>query len=110
MARTAILAAHLPLSLWPPAVDHATFVLKWILNKKLGWKTPYEVLWGKKPNLGNMKVFGCRAYKRIPREKIPKLNKMAPRAEIGFFLGYQASNIYKIWLPQRRSYAPVEVS
>lgn len=27
---------------------------------------------------------------------------MAPRAEIGYLIGYDASNIFKIWMPEER--------
>jgi hypothetical protein len=67
--------------------------------------TPYEKVYRQKPDLRNLRIFGCRAYRRIPY--IPKLDKLEPRAEPGYLIGIQASNIFKIWHPERRK---VEVS
>lgn len=65
--------------------------------------SPYEKVFGIKPNLSNLRIFGCKAYRRRPQ--IPKLDKLEPRAEVGYFVvvGVQASNIFKIWHPQLRS-------
>ncbi|KAJ6020318.1 hypothetical protein N7522_000393 [Penicillium canescens] len=51
-----------------------------------------------RPNLSNLRLYGCRAY--VMRQGIAKSDKMEPRAEIGYLVGYVASNIWKIWLPQ----------
>lgn len=64
------------------------------------WTTPFERTINKKPNLANLRVFGCRAYVRNP--KVAKGNKMTSRAWIGYMVGYVASNIWKIWNPRRR--------
>lgn len=42
---------------------------------------------------------GCRAY---PRDKdVPRAAKNAPRAHIGYLVGYDSTNIYRIWIPSR---------
>lgn len=51
----------------------------------------------RKPNLGNLRVFGCLAY--IKRQSIPRKEKLSSKTEIGYLIGYHASNIYKIWRP-----------
>jgi hypothetical protein len=58
------------------------------------WITPNEKLYRKKPNLANLRVYGCRVY--IHHEGILKLDKMAPQAWVGYLIGYTASNIWKI--------------
>jgi hypothetical protein len=32
--------------------------------------------------------------------KIPKKQKLRSRAQIGYLLGYNSSNIFRIWIPQ----------
>jgi len=32
--------------------------------------------------------------------KTPKKQKLGPRAQIGYPLGYNSSNIFRIWIPQ----------
>jgi hypothetical protein len=46
-----------------------------------------------------MKPIGCRAYvlDRGPR----RAQKLESRALIGHLVGYDSTNIYRIWLPQR---------
>ena len=47
-------------SLWGEAVMHATWVKNCTSTCQLGKKTPYEMLYQKKPNLENILVWGCR--------------------------------------------------
>ena len=64
------------------------------------WTTPHERMLNRKPNLANLRVFGCRAYVRDA--KVPKGRKMAPRAWIGYMVGFVASNIWQIWHPRHQ--------
>lgn len=52
-----------------------------------------------RPNLANLRVYGCKAYVR--RHGLPRAEKMQERAEIGYLVGYTASNIWRVWFPQR---------
>jgi transposase InsO family protein len=110
MTRTILSEANLPENLWPLAIDHVIYLLQRLPKKKLGWKTPYEIIQSVTelakstiPNLGHIKTFGCKAYRKIPSTQILRLEKMAPRAEIGYLVGYDASNIFKIWIPEEHS-------
>ena len=46
-------------------------------TKPVEGKTPYEVVYGEKPNVGHLKVFGYSAYSYVPKDErqnwIPKL-------------------------------------
>jgi hypothetical protein len=53
-----------------------------------------------KPDLSNIRIFGCKAYVRI--NKLPRLAKLAPRAAISYLVGYEAYNIWRIWIPTNR--------
>ena len=44
-----------------------------------------------------MKVYECKAYAHIP--KIPRLEKLAARANISYLVGYNSTNIFRIWIP-----------
>jgi hypothetical protein len=48
-------------------------------------KTPYELIYGCKPNLSHLKPFGCICYAFIPPEKRSKLEKVRDRCRL---LGY----------------------
>lgn len=107
MARALIADAGLPKNLWPEAVKAAV----WIINRsptKLSngqWIVPYQEAFLNQPqqraNLANLRIFGCRAYVR--KQGIPNAAKMEPRAEIGYLVGYEASNIWRVWFPHRGS-------
>jgi len=47
-------------------------------------------------------VYSCKVYVHIP-DKIrqrDRHHKLAPRAKVSYLVGYQSTNIYRIWLPQ----------
>ncbi|CEJ61375.1 hypothetical protein PMG11_09910 [Penicillium brasilianum] len=111
MARQMTQGAGLPSYLWNEASLTAIYIQNRIPHRSLDWKSPSEALadylrdkaphWLKRlPDLSNIRVFGCKAFVRI--NNIPKLAKMSPRAAIGYLVGYDASNIWRIWIPSKR--------
>lgn len=49
-----------------------------------------------------MKVFGCKAYPLLKRADAPsKSHKMKPRAFIGYLVGYDSTNIFRVWNPEK---------
>ena len=102
MARQLLNDAGLPSHLWHEAARTATYIQNRIPHRPLGWKSPCQALaeylgdntphWLQmKPDLSNIRVFGCKAYVRI--NKIARLDKTSPRAAIGYLVRYDASNI-----------------
>jgi Reverse transcriptase (RNA-dependent DNA polymerase) len=89
--------ALLPAYLWPEIVRTAAYLHNRTLRKALGWKTLYEALTKEKPDLSYLHVFGCRAYPYI--KNIPRKDKLEPRAHLGYLVGYDLTNIYRIWVP-----------
>ena len=77
--------AGLPDSWWEFAVQHAVHVYNRTPMKRLGWKTPYELLHGEAPDISHLRVFGCGAYVHIPPET--RKNKLAPKSELMIYLG-----------------------
>jgi hypothetical protein len=60
--------------------------------------TPEEVFSGKKPNLENLRIFGCLVYSHIPKDK---RNKLEPSGKKGIFVGYSdSSKAYRIYIPE----------
>jgi hypothetical protein len=99
-ARCLRIAACLPANLWPEIVQAAVYLNNRAPKRQLSWKTPYEALTQSKPNLSHLRVYGCRAYplnKHIPRSK-----KLQARAHIGYLMGYDSSNIYRVWIPSQQ--------
>ena len=96
--RSMIIAACLPEVLWPLALHAAIYLINYTPSWTTTadgthvWTTPFEHMHGKRPNIANLKAFGCRAYVRDA--KIPQSQKIALRAWIGYLVGFIASNIW----------------
>ncbi|KAI0991235.1 hypothetical protein K3495_g16952, partial [Podosphaera aphanis] len=66
-------------------------------SKKLGWKTPFECVHGYKPPLSHLDIIGSKVY--ALKKNIPRLDKLLARAHIGYLVGWESTNIYKVWVP-----------
>nr|GEY88798.1 ribonuclease H-like domain, reverse transcriptase, RNA-dependent DNA polymerase [Tanacetum cinerariifolium] len=72
-----IKAMKLPLTFLAEAVKHAIYILNRVPTRALVDKTSYETLYNRKPNLENLRIFGCTAYAKIT---IPHLKKLDDRS------------------------------
>ena len=98
-ARCISISANLPENLWPETISAAAYILNRTPTSKTG-KTLFEALYGFKPTISHMKIYGCKAYPLI--YNIPRLQKLKPRAHIGYLVGYSSRNIYRVWVPSRK--------
>lgn len=92
-------AASLPIGFWSSAVKCAVFLTNRSPHSALhGEITPYESWFGVKPNLGFLKVFGCRAAAHVPdelRRKGEWTSKSSPNC---VFIGYSdTENLFELW-------------
>ena len=90
-ARCMRISANLPANLWPETIAAAAYILNRTPTLRTGI-TPFEAIYKFKPTISHMRVYGCKAYPLI--YKIPKLQKLEPRAHIGYLVGYSSRNIY----------------
>lgn len=79
------LEACLPPSWWEFAVGHAVHLYNRTPIRRLQWKTPYEALHGKVPDISHLRVFRCGAYVYLHEEV--QTNKLAPKSELMLYLG-----------------------
>jgi len=84
MARSLLKSMNVPRKLWGEAVRHSVYLLNRLPTKAMSEKTPFEVWWGRKPNLGCLKVFGCTAHVRTTG---PHLKKLEDRSRPMVYLG-----------------------
>ena len=56
------------------------------------------MLYKRKPWLAGLRVAGSLTYVLI-KHGIPRKAKFEPRAQVGYLVGMEASNIYRIWIP-----------
>ena len=98
----------LPEYLWPEPTKVTGYILNRTPIKKLDWKTPIEMLYcllgllNPIPELSHLMAYACRAYLLIPKETIPRKQKLTPRAHINYLVGYDSTNIYRIWVPSKK--------
>nr|GEX60086.1 zinc finger, CCHC-type [Tanacetum cinerariifolium] len=67
-------ATSMPQNFWAEAVKHAIYILNNVPTKALEDITPYEAIKQRKSNLGNLRIFGCIAYAKIPSQHLTKLD------------------------------------
>jgi hypothetical protein len=102
-ARTMRIAASLPHNLWKDIVEAACYLRNRIPLERNKWQSPFERVFKKQPILSHLKAYGCKAFAMTTdaQLKIQRRQKLEPRAHIGYLVGYQSSNIYKIWVPHK---------
>ncbi|GJX23480.1 retrotransposon protein, putative, ty1-copia subclass [Tanacetum coccineum] len=88
----------LPLSFWDYALESATRILNMVPTKKVD-KTPYELWYGKVPNLSYLKVWGCEAL-----VKWDTPNKLQQGSVECIFIGYPKKTMgyYFYFLPENK--------
>jgi hypothetical protein len=95
----------LSMFLWGEAAMTAIYVQNRSPYRILKDMTPEEAFSGKKPNVENLRIFGCLIYSHIPKDK---RNKLEPSGKKGIFVGYSdSSKAYRIHIPEQHK---IEVS
>ena len=85
----------LPKRFWAEAVATVVYIRNRSPTSCLKEKTPYEIWHGEKPNVNNLKVFGCNALVHVPDEKRSKLDKKSVEC---VFVGYPSGTKgYKLY-------------
>jgi hypothetical protein len=113
-ARAMRIGANLPHNLWKETVNAAAYLHNRTPRENLGWKTPYEVFYShtaklagmdevRQPQLAHLRAYGCRAYAMTEDAQLKRnrLRKLDPRAHIGYLVGYNSTNIFRIWIPHQ---------
>ncbi|RFN41883.1 putative retrotransposon hobs hobase [Fusarium flagelliforme] len=81
-----------------------------VKEKGLNWKTPYESFFSRirtaqeteQPRIGHMKVIGCKAFAMTETAQLKDKrlwSRTNPKAWIGFLVGYNSQNIFRVWNP-----------
>ena len=94
MGRCMLLEKGLPKELWPYAVHTAVYIRNRCFNSRTKL-TPVEALTGRRPNISNMRVFGCECHVYSQRKQ-----KLDERCKRGIFVGYDGrSPAYLVYFP-----------
>ncbi|KAM1503397.1 hypothetical protein ACFXTO_028641 [Malus domestica] len=95
--RALMLHMHVPKKFWSFAILTATYLINRLPSHVLGFKSPYEVLKGRKINLTHLKVFGRVCFVHIQALNRDKLDARATKC---VFVGYSSTQKgYKCYNP-----------
>ncbi|KAI7945705.1 hypothetical protein MJO29_012093 [Puccinia striiformis f. sp. tritici] len=86
-AQALLKQANFPSSIWGEAVSTAVFYENITPMRQLKWSTPHELWFGHRFDSSRLRVFGCKAYVNIPKER--RVGKFGDTAREGIFVGYQ---------------------
>nr|GFA34076.1 retrovirus-related Pol polyprotein from transposon TNT 1-94 [Tanacetum cinerariifolium] len=99
-ARTMLIFSKVPMFLWAEAVATACYTQKHSLIHTRHYKTPYELVHNKKPDLTFFRVFGALCY---PTNDSEDLGKLQPTVDTGISVGYAPSRKgYRIYNKRTR--------
>ena len=89
--------ARLPMAFWVPAMTAANFLSNRSPTSALSDQTPFQAWYGRPPNLGFIRLFGCRAQVHVPRE-IRSKTMWDSKSTDCILIGYSdTENIYELW-------------
>lgn len=95
IARTLLFQSKLPSNFWSELLLVATHITNRLPSENLGWKTPYERLYGKQVNYTYFRTIGCLCY---ATNTTPHKQKFDPRAFPCVLLGYAPNQkAYKLY-------------
>jgi len=88
----------LPKSFWAEILATSVYLLNCSPTRAVEGKIPFQALFGVKPKVGRLRVFGCATYPLIPKDERQKLDAKACKC---IFLGYSTN---------RKGYHPYDQS
>nr|GEZ18388.1 putative ribonuclease H-like domain-containing protein [Tanacetum cinerariifolium] len=94
-ARTMLIFSRAPLFLWAEAIATVCFTQNCSIIYRRFNKTPYELIYGRKPDILFLHVFGALCY---PKNDHDDIRKLGAKGDIDFFIGYSADSCaYRIY-------------
>jgi len=90
MANSMLYATRTAYLLWPSAFSHANALRNRLPVRGLGVLTPYEIFYGKRPRVDDLRVFGCDCYRLLPT--YPKIPGQASRKRL-IYVGMTADRV-----------------
>ena len=98
-ARTLLHHSGMTTGFWAEAIAVAVHSINCAPRKGLGWRTPFELLYGRIPDISYFQTFGCRAWVYNDKGK-----KWDAKSKLMIFIGYEpGAKAYRLWNPATRS-------
>ena len=106
-------SSKLPAALWKEISKAAVYLLNRIPKYQNHWRAPYERFHTfiaqrngisnqpKRPNQSHLRKYGCKAFAMTTDalKKVNRLQRFNPKAWIGYLIGYDSTNVYRVWNP-----------
>ena len=92
-------SSGLPKSLWDEVAQHVVWLMNWTLTKAFTGQTPFEVAFGKKPDLRDVREWGERVWVRVEGG-----DKLGGRVREGRWMGIdEKSKGVRIYWPDKKT-------
>ena len=93
-ARSMSIACHAPPSFWDEFISTAAYLSTLTPSSSINNRTPYELWFGRKPNLSHLREIGCAAYVLFETHT----SKIGPRSYRCTLIGYEPhAKAYRCW-------------
>lgn len=76
-AHSVLKGKNLSNGFWAKALNTAMYFKNRSPTKCMDYKTPFEAVFGFKPTISHLRVFGCKAFSHVPKEDKKKLDSKA---------------------------------
>lgn len=86
MSRCLLSEAKVNRRFWPEIVCTAAYLKNRTLANTIENKTPFEIVFNKKPSIEYLRLYGSRVFVRVPEVK--RVSKWDKKADLGILLGY----------------------
>ena len=83
---------------WPEIMKTVAYLKNRTIANTAENRTPYEIFFGKKPNVEHLKIYGSRVFVRVP-ESLRK-SKWDDKSQLGVLVGY-VENGYRVLINNR---------
>jgi len=107
------MGSKLPTALWKEISKTAVYLLNRTPRYQYYWKTPYDQFYTfiaqrnslpinhKRPDQSHLRAYGCKAFAMTTDalKKANRLQRFNPKAWIGYLVGYDSTNVYRVWNP-----------
>ena len=100
-SRTMLRASKLPDYLWGEALMTCVYLLNRTLSKQAPEKTPYEQVFGHRPDLSHVRIFGCQAYAHVPDDQRATFDNKGIKMYLVGYEGHSEGN-YRLYYPEKR--------
>ena len=98
-----LLRAGLPVDFWWDAYETSNYLTVRLPTKTAhGYMTPFEGVYGEVPDLSHLRIWGCKAYLKVPKNYQRK--DWRDKSFAGYFVGYSEPGEmgYRLYIPDLR--------